>query len=161
MVADACVNCHNSHPLTPRKGWKLGDVRGALEVTQVIDQQLAAANSVSNSITFWSILLVLAAIAATLFVTMQVAKPIRQITSVMSALSEGDAEAEIPAQNRADEVGDISRALVRFKDNELERRAMIAREQEEAQKRTELEAQHQETLLSEREANIQAEEKAR
>jgi signal transduction histidine kinase len=27
-----CVNCHNSHPDSPKKGWKEGDVRGVLEV---------------------------------------------------------------------------------------------------------------------------------
>lgn len=33
MVAQACVNCHNSHPQTPKSDWKLGDVRGVLEAT--------------------------------------------------------------------------------------------------------------------------------
>lgn len=32
LVHSSCVNCHNTHPLTPRKGWKLNDVRGVLEV---------------------------------------------------------------------------------------------------------------------------------
>lgn len=29
----SCVACHNSHPASPKKDWKVGDVRGALEVT--------------------------------------------------------------------------------------------------------------------------------
>ncbi|HIF94362.1 MAG TPA: DUF3365 domain-containing protein, partial [Myxococcales bacterium] len=33
MREDACVDCHNSHPDTPRTGWHVGDVRGVLEVT--------------------------------------------------------------------------------------------------------------------------------
>ncbi|MBI2382193.1 MAG: diguanylate cyclase [Gammaproteobacteria bacterium] len=33
----ACVDCHNSHPDSPRRGWKLGDVRGILEVDQSLD----------------------------------------------------------------------------------------------------------------------------
>ena len=28
-VAPACVNCHNDHPQSPKKNWKLGDVMGA------------------------------------------------------------------------------------------------------------------------------------
>jgi len=28
----ACVDCHNQHPDSPRRGWKVGDVRGVLEV---------------------------------------------------------------------------------------------------------------------------------
>lgn len=27
-----CVNCHNTHPSSPKKDWKAGDVRGVLEV---------------------------------------------------------------------------------------------------------------------------------
>jgi len=40
LTEQACVDCHNSHPLTPKVGWKLSDVRGVLEVIIPIDQQL-------------------------------------------------------------------------------------------------------------------------
>ena len=33
LMRSSCVGCHNSHPLTPRDDWKVGDVRGILEVT--------------------------------------------------------------------------------------------------------------------------------
>src|SRR4026208_2592707 len=42
MVNASCVNCHNSHPDSPKKDWKLHDVRGVLEVEASIDPQLAA-----------------------------------------------------------------------------------------------------------------------
>ena len=35
-----CVSCHNSHPESPKKDWKVGDVRGIQEVT--IAQPIAA-----------------------------------------------------------------------------------------------------------------------
>jgi len=41
MVAQGCVNCHNTRADTPKNDWKLGDVRGSLEVITPIDQQLA------------------------------------------------------------------------------------------------------------------------
>ncbi|MEO8269531.1 MAG: ATP-binding protein, partial [Aureliella sp.] len=28
----SCIQCHNEHPDTPRNGWKVGDVRGVLEI---------------------------------------------------------------------------------------------------------------------------------
>src|SRR4051812_27977912 len=40
IMAQACVTCHNSHPDSPKKDWKVGDVRGIQEIT--IDQPLAA-----------------------------------------------------------------------------------------------------------------------
>ena len=32
-MGQACVNCHNSHPESPRKDWKVGDVRCIQEIT--------------------------------------------------------------------------------------------------------------------------------
>jgi len=33
VMAAACVACHNSHPDSPKRDWKVGDVRGLQEVT--------------------------------------------------------------------------------------------------------------------------------
>ena len=32
----SCLGCHNSHPDTPKSDWKVGDVRGVLEIKQPI-----------------------------------------------------------------------------------------------------------------------------
>lgn len=40
LTEQACVDCHNNHPQTPKVGWKLGDVRGVLEVNIPINQQI-------------------------------------------------------------------------------------------------------------------------
>ncbi|HXA71842.1 MAG TPA: adenylate/guanylate cyclase domain-containing protein, partial [Stellaceae bacterium] len=40
VMGAACVNCHNSHPESPKRDWKVGDVRGIQEVT--ISQPIAA-----------------------------------------------------------------------------------------------------------------------
>ncbi len=42
MATEACVTCHNTHPNSPKRDWKLNDVRGALEVVVPIDRQIAA-----------------------------------------------------------------------------------------------------------------------
>ena len=36
----ACVSCHNAHPDSPKRDWKVGDVRGIQEV--IIAQPIAA-----------------------------------------------------------------------------------------------------------------------
>jgi PAS domain S-box-containing protein len=42
IMRESCVDCHNSHPDTPKSDWNVGDVRGVLEIiypmTNVIDQ---------------------------------------------------------------------------------------------------------------------------
>ena len=40
IMGPACVSCHNTHPDSPKRDWKVGDVRGIQEVT--IDQPIAA-----------------------------------------------------------------------------------------------------------------------
>ncbi|QOG18540.1 DUF3365 domain-containing protein [Bradyrhizobium sp. SEMIA] len=39
-MGPACVSCHNSHPESPKKDWKVGDIRGIQEV--IIAQPIAA-----------------------------------------------------------------------------------------------------------------------
>jgi len=39
----SCVNCHNSHPDSPKTDWKTGDVRGVLEVIQPLENAVAEA----------------------------------------------------------------------------------------------------------------------
>jgi len=51
LTEQACVDCHNSHPQTPKIGWKLGDVRGVLEVIVPIEQQLTWQQNSSYQLT--------------------------------------------------------------------------------------------------------------
>lgn len=37
IMKPSCVTCHNTHPDSPKKDWKVGDVRGILEVTSPLD----------------------------------------------------------------------------------------------------------------------------
>ena len=37
IMRPACVNCHNTHPETPKTGWKVGDVRGVVEVITPVE----------------------------------------------------------------------------------------------------------------------------
>ena len=41
LMRDACVNCHNTHPDTPKADWQVGDVRGVLEVVLPMDHMQA------------------------------------------------------------------------------------------------------------------------
>ncbi len=36
VMDETCVGCHNSHPDTPRTGWKPGDIRGVQQITMPI-----------------------------------------------------------------------------------------------------------------------------
>ena len=37
VMQQSCIDCHNTHPNSPKKNWKVGDVRGVVQITQPID----------------------------------------------------------------------------------------------------------------------------
>ncbi|MCS6851017.1 MAG: PAS domain-containing protein, partial [Gemmataceae bacterium] len=39
-----CVSCHNRHPHSPKRDWKVGDVRGVLQVIRPLDDRVAQAH---------------------------------------------------------------------------------------------------------------------
>ena len=39
MQAD-CVNCHNQHPDSTKKDWRVGQVRGVLEIIRPLDRDI-------------------------------------------------------------------------------------------------------------------------
>ena len=43
LMKASCVACHNVHPSSPKKDWKVGDVRGVIAVSQPLDEHLLMA----------------------------------------------------------------------------------------------------------------------
>ncbi len=50
MISQECVNCHNTRADTPKNDWKLGDVRGVLEIIVDIDSALVQSTEMSKTI---------------------------------------------------------------------------------------------------------------
>jgi len=57
-----------------------------------------------------------------------VVRPVEAITAYMAKLAQGDYEAEVPFANRADELGEMAKAIAVFRENLLEGRALRDRE---------------------------------
>jgi len=66
VLGGACVECHNTHPESPKHDWKIGDVRGIQAIT--VEQPIAA-----NILSFKFLLLYLlcAGVAGATFVVLQ------------------------------------------------------------------------------------------
>jgi hypothetical protein len=41
IMQRSCVECHNTHPQSPKKDWQIGDVRGVLEIIRPLDKDEA------------------------------------------------------------------------------------------------------------------------
>lgn len=65
-----------------------------------------------------------------------IANPVRRMTSAMGRLAEGDAQVQVPAQDRKDELGRMAAAVQVFKEN-IERVDRLRQEREAEQKRAE------------------------
>jgi len=134
MVTQACVNCHNSTPGSPKRDWKIGDVRGVLEVTMVIDRQLTHGTRLSTAIIIAVGLIGVLLIGITLAVTRSVTRPISGIVGAMRQLAKGNTTIFVPGGERSDEIGAIADAVQVFKDTIIEAERLRA-EQMEVEKR--------------------------
>jgi len=70
MQSASCVDCHNSHPQSPKRNWKLGEVRGILEVSQPLESVFAEGRKATEQqlhITFVAGMFGILAIALVIF----------------------------------------------------------------------------------------------
>jgi len=110
MTQQACVDCHNTHPNTPKKGWKIKDVRGVLEVQIPIKERLANASALNIEITF----IVLIAVSSTVILLFMMFKRLvsNRLKNVHDALqytasSDGDLSQRL-IETRKDEIGQLA-----------------------------------------------------
>jgi len=109
IMKPACVECHNTHPASPKIDWRKGDVRGVLEVKIPLQ---AVVNKVSDEIRFFLIvvftLILLTYIAVTVVVyrlgsnSNILSKQVSERTADLNAQIETrkKAEAELKRQNK-------------------------------------------------------------
>lgn len=90
----------------------------------------------------FGVVALLTGLAAIVFVVLRVTKPLQKLTDAMGSVASGKLSADIPSQARADEIGDMARTLVVFRDGlaETERlRSQQAEREAEQAKRMEAE----------------------
>jgi methyl-accepting chemotaxis protein len=138
MVAEACVGCHNSHSESPKTDWKVGDVRGVLEVASDVEAAIARGERLTLGIlaALFAAAVVLSGIAVVS--ARSITRPVAALTGTMNRIVGGETRGDIPALGRRDEIGSMARAVEVFRDNlsEAEQlRAAQAREQEAKERR--------------------------
>ncbi len=133
-MAQACINCHNSEPTSPKTDWKLGDVRGVLEVNTAIEAQLAHGSALTQWMVLGAISIGFLLLALTQWATRSVTKPLSGMVTQMGKLASGNFDVVLPGLGRKDEIGAMAEAVELFKIKAIER-AQIEAEKEEAKER--------------------------
>jgi len=117
LVAQGCVNCHNSRADTPKDDWRLGDVRGVLEVKINIDSQLAASAALG-----WNVvsIIIISSIILVIFLSIIYRKRINYrlmaIVKSSAILAGGDLTHRLREEGQH-EAGQISRSVNKFSES--------------------------------------------
>jgi methyl-accepting chemotaxis protein len=111
MVAEACVACHKTRADSPKTGWKVGDVRGVLEVVADLDEALAAGRNLTWTIMIGIFLGGLLLSASSVLAARSVVSPVRTIVGAMRKLAGGDDQFALPKSSSRNEVGEMWGAL--------------------------------------------------
>ena len=117
----SCVACHNSNPQSPKKDWKVGDVRGLIEIDRPIDQITESARRLT-----WRLTVALSLAGVTLFlalslIAIRLVRPLRDLTNLINRIARGSLNDRVPHTNRADELGTVARALSNLQEQTAER----------------------------------------
>ncbi|HJV03426.1 MAG TPA: DUF3365 domain-containing protein [Burkholderiaceae bacterium] len=108
MIAQSCVDCHNSLPTSPRTDWKLGDVRGVLEVDSSLQLETGR-RAIYAVLATLAALLLLAGLFLSLFYRRAIAGPLDQALEAIGTLT-ASSDAKVAAA-QAIAAGDLDREL--------------------------------------------------
>ena len=135
LVAEGCVKCHNNHPDSPKTDWKLGDVRGVIEVTNVITAQLAAGNTLGNRLVMGAVSIGLVLTVLAWVSTRSVSGPLIAMVEAMKRLAKGDVDVVVPDAGHGEELCAMADAIEVFRDQAVHQ-AQLEQDKQEEQKRS-------------------------
>jgi len=129
MQVQACVDCHNSHPLTPKNDWQLGDVRGVLETKLDITSQLELASTLSMYIIIGVVLAAVILIIISFLLISRLTRLFSDVSQNMIRIGKGDYEAELSYHSDTAEFKQMAIAFSLFKSTLLEREGLEKQKQ--------------------------------
>ena len=110
MVAQSCVDCHNSHPASPKRDWKVGDVRGVVEATVSLD---TIAGSIDRPVRYSFAALLVSLLALVLVIWLIMRRGAHRLTAasrLAEAIAAGDLTHPLPPKG-LDETGRLANSL--------------------------------------------------
>ncbi len=127
LNAPACVACHNNHPTSLKRDWKLGDVRGLLEVSTVVDDWLERGVWISRTLSGVTLLAFALVMLVNFRVARQVSEPLNRIAGSLRSLSQGQDHGLPPEDYQYREVQSLADAFNGFSEKERERKQLASK----------------------------------
>jgi methyl-accepting chemotaxis protein len=112
MISKSCVDCHNAHSSSPKKDWKLGDVRGVLEVSFPIGEKMRDVNAVAQRACLIFCGGTVGIVALVMLVMRMASRRLNKTTRILEAVGQGDLSMDVSVDSR-DEIGRMGDALNR------------------------------------------------
>ena len=110
MVSETCVNCHNSHPSSPKKDWKIGDLRGVIELIIPVKSDLAIARAGAYQIAGAMGLGMVGLLLLSAWNVHRLLSPVRKMAEAAEKIAVGDIDQHIEHQAQ-DETGLLADAF--------------------------------------------------
>ena len=112
MVAQSCVDCHNTRADTPKNDWKLGQLRGVLEIDIPLEPILAEGQTMSTEILLIiSAITILAILLTNFLYNRLVGKRITQASKDINAFTSADVDLSLRLRDEGnDEISQICRS---------------------------------------------------
>ena len=94
IMKPSCVKCHNEHPHSPKKDWREGDVRGALEVIIPVGEAASISSTIAIRLLGFIVLPLLGVTSLIAFIYRRtVLRPIKSISETNERIRSGDLKA--------------------------------------------------------------------
>jgi HAMP domain-containing protein len=130
MSDASCVTCHNTLANSPKTDWKLGDVRGVLEVDADLGTALARGERLTRFILIGALAAAILLAVTAMFVARRISSPLKALTQLMRHLASGDKTVSVTDSGRKDEIGQMTAAMAVFRESMIENDRLVAEQNE-------------------------------
>ncbi|MBC9070937.1 DUF3365 domain-containing protein [Thauera sp. CAU 1555] len=110
MDSQTCITCHNAHPDSPKRDWRMGDVRGVIEASVPLDALAAAIHRPALTTLAVSFALGTALIALIWWLIGVQNKRLDRVGEIAHQIALGNLRVAVPA-GKGDEIGSIFNRL--------------------------------------------------
>lgn len=89
-----CIQCHNTHPQSPKKDWKTGDVRGVLEITRPLSNLTRDIRTQFHATFLFTVLVTLSGMLGLIGIALWLRKSALELTELAAQLKTANEDLE-------------------------------------------------------------------